>query len=406
MGDYIDKLLDINGIDKDIFKQVNDWFDICRIQQGYRVTTKYDFDIGTDADPYVIYYLYGIMTDGRCMALHLDIIDSKSFRYWAYENKKVMYKIRASNYITKQLENDFILFDMNLKLLPNNVFLQPDNKMIFTYPSLKTINDDLAKLARNVKNNYKCKTRREFKDRRDIYIQNEKDKRDMFDELNDYLIKNDIKNIFDIIVNNVYVMVDMSSDRPIKIMEFIGRKCNIEGHGIMEFLRYQDKLFFDEFNDDGIENFALYDRNAIMATYFVKMSLMKIKKALVNDGPMMCEILLNNVKMNNELKQTFMLVNKYFDGLVKKMDVEFDKDYRVGCRNGCGNKIFIMKGSVINCLPKCIKCVDKRALVYETEVTVMGPAWVRCIKCICLFCVPSGQILHIYRTGLKCALCR
>lgn len=395
--DYIEKLLDVNGIDVDIFKQVNDWFEIDKIDIRYSVTTRYDFNIGTHADPYVIYYLYNIMVDLRCMEMNLDVIGGPTFKYWEYQNKKIMYKIRASNYITKQLAYEFKQFAMDLKLLPNNVFLGCDNNMIFTWPPLKNVNWELDKLNGYVKNNYKCKTQIQFKDRREIYIRKEKDRRELlFGELDTYLVDNDIKNIFDIIVDNVCVMIDMDNMRPIEIVGLLGKKCNIEGHNIMEFVRYQDKLFFD----DDIKKFALYDRNAIVTTFFVKKSLLELKKLLSIGGPVMCEILLNNIRMDRELKQTFMMVNKYFNNLVKNVDVVFDGDYRVGCKEACGNKILILKGSVMCCLPKCDECVNDKKIKCIKAVFIPGDYWVRCNKCLCLYWTPK------YGGRFNCDLCR
>jgi hypothetical protein len=395
--DYVEKLLDVNGIDVDIFKQVNDWFEIDKSQLGYSIKTIYDFNIGTNADPYVIYYLYNIMVDSRCMETHLDVIGSSNFKYWSYENKKVMYKIRASNYITKQLAYEFKQFERDIRLLPNNAFLENNNNMIFTWPTLKNVNWELEKLNGYVKNNYKCKTQIEFKDMREIYIQKEMDRRELlFGELDKYLMENDIKKIFDVIIDNVCVMIDMDNVKPIEIVGLLGKKCNIEGHNIREFLRYQDKLFFDEVD---IKKFALYDRNAIMATFFVKKSLFEFKKLLSIGGPVMCEILLNNIRMDNELKQTFMMVNKYFNNLVKNVNVVFDNNYRVGCKEGCGNKILILKGSVMCCLPKCNECIEHKKIKCMKLVFYPGDYWARCNKCLCLYWIAS------YGGYLDCQIC-
>jgi hypothetical protein len=99
-----------------------------------------------------------------------------------------------------------------------------------------------------------------------------------------------------------------------------------------------------------------------------------------------------------------MGVSKYFNNLVKNTNVLFDKDARVGCVHGCGNKIMILKGSLINCLPKCAVCIDPDVKIYEKGARIRLDNWARCGQCQCLFWVPKDDNIYLGKNP-KCEIC-
>lgn len=404
--DYVKELLKLRGIDRDIFNQINDWFIIKRDRFEIKICLKYDYTVPIQTQHHIIYHLYKIVNNNNFISSCVE--DNKKYdddmKLWMSNNGCVVNNIIASEFVIREITKYYLPYENALSELPCWI-LENVVDIDIKYPIMTYLNKSLD-LRHNYNvsgHNYECVTNTEFYDIRMDYIKKEHDRRGMmYDELEKYLIDNDIKYIFDIIVRQFMVEIDEDI-----VLVPVGKniKCNIDGHNVEDILKYQYELG-GKFND-GLDMFTLYDRNAIIVSHFINSKLAEIKMALVKDGPEICEVLFNNCGMDKELKQTFMGVSKYFNGTVKNMDVVFKKMCRVGCVEGCGNKILVMSESVMPCLPKCVECDGSGEKVHDHIENTYGHhitynVWARCQECKCLFfLVVKGN----KRWGKNLAIC-
>lgn len=399
--DYIGEILKLRNVDRNIFNQINDWFVVKRSRFEIKICLKHNYNVPIHTQHYIIYHLYKIVNNYGFISAWWE--DNKGYdadlKLWIANNGGIVNNIIASEFVMKEIANYYTPYKIALSELPCWLIKKvvSENNIFIAYPTMTYMNK-LLDLNHNYNvsgHNFECVTNAKFYDIRTDYINKEHHGRGiMYDELDKYLIDNDIKYIFDIIVRQFVVEIDECI-----LLNPIDKnfKCNIDGHNVHDIMKYQYELD-GKFNGDGLDMFTLYDKNAIIVSHFINSKLAEIKRALVKDGPEICEVLFNNCNFGNEMKQSFMGVNKYFNGTVKNMNVTFNKKCRVGCSNGCGNKILVMDGSVMPCLPKCVQCDGSGEKIYDSiikhQANIKYDVWARCGKCECLF-------FFVYRHGDK-----
>lgn len=410
--DIIDKLLTLKGIPKDLFNQINNNYVISKCGSSVEILPKSNI---VDVDRYVIYYLNLMCKDREFLrnyriSENVPVLCGLSIALWWSDksNQKEINVIMACDYYNKKILEDYTDFKNELFKLPNYVIEKAyiNKDVVIAYPTMKIICDMLRKINGNVydmglrNKYYNYQTSRSFTNIITKYVTEEHNKRN-YDELNKYLIDNDIFDIFKMVVENLRVEIDMCS----YVMTFFKitlYKCNIDGHNLIDILNICKK---DDIKQININGFSYYDTNALIASHFIKSKLKELKKALLLGGPQLCEILLNNTYIDRQIKQTFMSVSKYFNNLVKNTNVLFECNAIVGCNKGCGNKIMIMKDSYIHCLPKCVECTGTFERIYMKGEYFKPDSWARCGLCKCLFLVPN--VGTPYRgKNIKCQICR
>lgn len=411
--DIIDKLLTLKDIPRDLFNQINDNYVITKYNSSAEILPKSKM---VDVDRYVIYYLNLMCKDREFLrnyriSENVPVLCGLSIALWWSDksNQKEINVIMACDYYNKKILEDYTDFKNELFKLPNYVIEKAymNKVVVIAYPTMKIICNMLwTRLCEGFTGVYGTgysdyyQTSRPFTNIIIKYVTEEHNKRN-YDELNKYLIDNDLSEIFNMVVENLRVEIDMCS----YVMTFFKitlYKCNIDGHNLIDILNICKK---DDIKQININGFSYYDTNAIIASQLIKSKLQEVKKALLLGGPQLCEILLNNSHVDRQIKQTFMSVSKYFNNLVKNTNVLFECNAIVGCNKGCGNKIMIMEGSYINYLPECIECTGTFERIYMKGEYLKPDSWARCGLCKCLFLVPN--IGTPYRgKNIKCEICR
>lgn len=415
--DIIDNILALKGIDRELFDQINNNYVVTKHASWADNLPKSNT---VDVDLYVIYYLNLMCKDREFLinyriSHNIPVLCGLKISLWCSDKANVnqINVIMACDYYNKKILEDFTELKDALIKLPNYVIQKShtNGDVKIDYPTMKIINDTLRKINGDVntmwihKQNYHrsiffYRSTRQFNNIIIKYVTEEHNQRN-YDELNTYLTDNDISDIFKMVVENLRVEIDMSDNKPMTVFKSTSEKCNIDGHNITDILNYCDQSDIDQIELCG---FSYYDTNALIASHLIKFELEELKNALLVCGPQLCEILLNNSHIDRQLKQTFMCVSKYFNNLVTKANVLFDCNGRVGCKEGCGNRIMVLKGSDINYLPKCVVCEDNKQKIYMQGERINPGNWARCGPCKCLFWVPVDDNAYVGKNP-KCEMC-
>lgn len=404
--DYVNEVLKMRSIDKNIYNQINNNFEVINGYMGIRFKKKYDGN--PKMDYYIMYFMFDIKNDISFVKNYkrkFDGVDN-DIKNWInhIDNGLEFNAILVSEYVMLNMAKFLKPFEDKLKDVPNYVIEEWSMipKWVYVnYPTLNAENRALSRIWSDIKWGEQYKSTFPMVDIRDEYIEKEKVRRkELYDELNKYLIDNDIKMIFNMIVKNF--LIDINFDKDIIVcIKFTYNKCNIDGHNIDDDII--SGRFVRDFNLDDLNKFAFYDRNAIIASLRVKIVMREIKSILILRGPELCDVLVNNNFIDIMMKQTFMLVSKYFNDMVKNVNVKFEHDSIVGCKEGCGNKILICCDSVMNSLPRCEECEGGK--IYYKGSYILPNNWAQCSMCKCLFFVPYDDDKY-YGKNPKCEICR
>ncbi len=229
---------------------------------------------------------------------------------------------------------------------------------------------------------------------------------------------NDILSIFEKIIENGNIFVDLTLSKPINILHPKTNKFKImcNNYDICNIIdyHYQERKFFDSFDYNSLDGLAKCFKDAIVASCYIKEQLPKIQIALLKNGPLLCELVANNTTLNiveyrrtdwmfnNEviiIKQKLILLNKYFHGIISKINVNFNTNFRIKCVGGCGTRIFICKDSIISSIPKCINCEKNIKDHFKIIQNMKDNGWEKCWGCKCLFLSNNNNMY------MRCQVC-
>lgn len=389
--------LKAKGISLVVYRALMKYFNIQYVRRDY-IKLIPNTDV-IDINPYALYYLSFMDSKGN-----YDIVcgfDEKVFGWARLLGQKFHSVIRACDWVNENHKREFGTFEEEIKRLPNEIIHQFEHRKRWAIGKFSIgVDTHYASLFGNafIKGIYenKIKNTQPYYDMKRTIIRREYNKRD-FDGLQKYLIDNNISHIFKKMEN---CLVEINDNKI-----FLTDKCIVDGHNLNDIANYRP-IDTNTYSHVSILPFFHYDKNAIIASYYFKSELESIQKALEVCGPELCEILMNYVGITIQSKKTFMCVNKYFNELIRNANVKFEKDVRVGCVNGCGNEIMILKDSIMSSLPECIACTDPLCKIYGKGKMVEPGNWARCSEddCKCLFWVPKDNNPYLGKNPL-CEIC-